>query len=411
MKKLVLSLLGISLVLGGLVTTPAAHADFFYPSGPQTNISLSTILNGGWTPCYSQSFLDDSRLVSALPANCLTSQYVMEVGTATGGSTALLLAAGETRSVFNVTGLNATSFNNGTYWYNNPTASFGFSPSATISQTLADVCNSGTYPYACGTQDGDLRFSVHQSVGQGGWRIGKRDFLQIPQNGNYTWSIYVSGGTDGQPRVETSTPPQISRNATTITCSQGTYTLVTPTSRTSFKFDSSSVALTSGGTILASSSANTTSASWPISSLGSFKGVLTCSVTGQGSGLGVSADSTQNDAAGVQLKAKATLQEALRQASSSYAAARTSAYTAKSSALSAALAEMSAAKAALSPTSKSYISDIKAATTSYLEKATKASSNFNNALAAALGSKLKSIDAANSGYDAALETAKIALRI
>ena len=89
-----------------------------------------------------------------------------------------LLAAGQRTVVLAAeTGANATTLNNGTYFYNNPTASMGFAGTSQIQQSSADVLNSaldGSNPTCNSSNGGDLRLSWHRSGGNiaGGWRYG-----------------------------------------------------------------------------------------------------------------------------------------------------------------------------------------------------------------------------------------------
>ena len=388
-----------------------ASADFYYPTGPQVNVPLSTITNSGWTLCYSQSFLVNSKLVSEFPAACKSQQYVMEVGTATGGSTALLLAAGETKTVFGETAFNVANLNHGTYWYNNPGKSFGFAPNGTISQNSADVCNSVSIPNVCANDDGTLRFSIHQNINPafGGWRIGRRDFLQVPINGDYTWSIYVTGGETAQ--VLTLTAPKISRDKTNISCTQGNYILVDSSHRTPFAFTASTVSVVSNGVALLSTTANTPTVSWPLSALGSMKGSLSCAITGIGSGFGVTADGTQVDSDGVQLKTKKALATAIRAASVAFSSDRSAALIVKANAIRTALSNMTTAKSALSLASKSYVADLKAATSAYNAAVAKADGAYNDALVTANTKKTAALASAQAASDAALEAAGISIRI
>ena len=83
-----------------------------------------------------------------------------------------LLAAGERTAVLETeTALNATTLNNGTYFYNNPDKSMGFAANSTIQQNSADVrdrdCDKN--------QGGHLRLSWHRDDERGvfgGWRYG-----------------------------------------------------------------------------------------------------------------------------------------------------------------------------------------------------------------------------------------------
>ena len=93
-----------------------------------------------------------------------------------------LLAAGERTVVLaSTTGPNQTVLNNGTYFYNNPSASMGFAPVAQISQSSADVLNSSLSGTSCSVENqGNLRLSWHRNVDgsiRGGWRFGCATFL------------------------------------------------------------------------------------------------------------------------------------------------------------------------------------------------------------------------------------------
>ena len=55
----------------GLVSlsTPAAAADYL-PSGVQTNVLLSTVLNGGWSLCYSGTYDQSGASIAGIAAGC-----------------------------------------------------------------------------------------------------------------------------------------------------------------------------------------------------------------------------------------------------------------------------------------------------------------------------------------------------
>lgn len=96
-------------------------------------------------------------------------------------SWALLAAGPRTTVLATQTGTNTTLLSNGTYFYNNPNASMGFAPNATIKQGSADVTNSSldSDPSCTSANGGDLRLSWHRSGGSiaGGWRYGCATFL------------------------------------------------------------------------------------------------------------------------------------------------------------------------------------------------------------------------------------------
>jgi uncharacterized repeat protein (TIGR02543 family) len=105
-----------------------------------------------------------------------TGQAPFAYAAATAPNSWGLLAAGERTAVLGTeTGDNATTLNNGTYFYNNPSKSMGFALNSSISQSSADVTNDPRTPGACTVANGGAyRLSWHRSAGNiaGGWRYG-----------------------------------------------------------------------------------------------------------------------------------------------------------------------------------------------------------------------------------------------
>jgi hypothetical protein len=108
----------------------------------------------------------------------VSSAYTVASGVAVPNSWALLAAGSRSAVLGTETGSNVTSLNNGTYFYNNPSASIGFSPTSTISQNSADTADSSLVSVNCSTSaTGNTRLSWHRSGGtngtiNGGWRYG-----------------------------------------------------------------------------------------------------------------------------------------------------------------------------------------------------------------------------------------------
>lgn len=184
---------------------PKANATpSYYPSGPQTNVSISTVTNGGWTLCWSGDY-GGSENLSVLTSQC-DQEYLLLAGGAKNSSDYLLLAAAPRSEVFRATARNATTLSNGSYWYYNTTQSMGFAPNATISQSSADVFDTAN----------TLRLSWHLGFCGankicGGWRVGSNTGL----NGSTTFAraIYESNGsgqqtpvTPGAPAISAITP-------------------------------------------------------------------------------------------------------------------------------------------------------------------------------------------------------------
>jgi hypothetical protein len=172
-KLIVIALAASFLNFGGV---PANAAGGYYPKGIQLNVPISAITGGGWKLCWSGLYSASSNL-DAIKASC-SQKYLLEAAGAVGSSNYLLAAAGERSAVFNVTPLNGTTLNNGTYWYFNE-SSMGFSPNANIDQESADTIASDAFtetellrPYD-GTEDYRLSWHTSGDNIDRGWRAGK----------------------------------------------------------------------------------------------------------------------------------------------------------------------------------------------------------------------------------------------
>lgn len=203
MRKLTtgLSVLAISvttLISGG---SQASAAEGYYPSGPQLNVPISTITNSGWQLCWSGLYGATDSLSNI--ENSCTGKFLLEAAGAVGASSYILAAAGERTSVLKVTGLNETTFNNGTYWYygKNDFSSMGFAPISKIFQNSADcyyngeaTCNFNSSYVEGADPTANYRMSWHlDNSGQiifGGWRIGHINWLN--SSNDYVRAIYQS---------------------------------------------------------------------------------------------------------------------------------------------------------------------------------------------------------------------------
>jgi hypothetical protein len=170
------SRVGVALAFAaGLVSlsTPAVAADYL-PSGVQTNVSLSTVTNGGWSLCYSGTYGSFGASLANIASGC-SGTNMMLAGRATGSDTLLVLAqALETDVMFDTGTGNVTHNANGVEWYFNNSYSWGF---ANGGQTV--------YRFSCDTNDssgepgGATRLCWHTGGGmlQGGWRAGNNIWL------------------------------------------------------------------------------------------------------------------------------------------------------------------------------------------------------------------------------------------
>jgi len=194
--------LAFVLVLG-VGVTPEANADFYYPSGPQLEVPVSTVTSGGWELCFENSFDANGTPVQTMLDQC-TGKYIMLAGAYNvSPNTIALLAAGERASVFQVqTVYNQKTLNNGTYFYFFPTEgcesqdpgncgffsnSIGFSKS---SVTTIRTCDTGSV-------EGSLKLCRHivdQSFDEG-YRIG----TEISnENLQAAFRVYQSAGDDSE---------------------------------------------------------------------------------------------------------------------------------------------------------------------------------------------------------------------
>lgn len=153
--------LALGMTLATLVT-PQAMAVTYTPVGPQTNVALSTVTDGGWTLCYSGLMSTPLGTSASAATSACGGDQIMLAARATGSNTLLALAWASKNDVFFNTGVNssATHTANGTAWYNADNWSWGFAPEG-------QAVNKGS----CDTNAGSGRICLHTRSVVGGWRI------------------------------------------------------------------------------------------------------------------------------------------------------------------------------------------------------------------------------------------------
>lgn len=176
MKSLVTSLL-----LGACLLAPAAAAPLYMPVGPQGGVNLSTVLNGGWTLCYSglmkTAIGDEAELVLQ---NC-QGGYLMMAGREKGASQLLALAATSYDDAILRTGRDSdTHVSNGAQWWYEPDWSWGFAG-------LQDL----VVNFECNTRASALGMCLHTMVDVGGYRIN--NLLGLNDSSDYEKLFFVSG--------------------------------------------------------------------------------------------------------------------------------------------------------------------------------------------------------------------------
>jgi hypothetical protein len=176
----------------------------YYPAGPQVDVAKQTLLDNGWTMCWSSNYQDSGFAIDAVKDQCL-GDYILYAGGITDSDSYMLLAAGKRDMVFTETGYDQTIEENGSFWYLNPTQSMGFSPVSSIQQGSADVQD------GWGGETGWGRLSWHTGhCGEGficnGWRVGNT--VGLNSGTEYERAIWTStGGISPSPTPLSICPP------------------------------------------------------------------------------------------------------------------------------------------------------------------------------------------------------------
>jgi hypothetical protein len=195
----------IFVVLFTIFGIQSSYADY-YPSGIQQNVSEQTLTDNGWTKFYEQTYGTITATAAPLRPS---EQYVILSGKAVGSSTITLAAAAPTSAVFTETVLNTPQLLNGTYWYNTPSNSIGFAPTATISQNIADQQDTSSV----------LRLSWHLNNTQGGWRLGS--LTELNYSTAYLKQVWTWNGVSTTPAPALA--PVYVRQTSNLTFAQSLY--------------------------------------------------------------------------------------------------------------------------------------------------------------------------------------------
>jgi hypothetical protein len=196
---------GVLVFLFTVFGIQSSYADY-YPSGIQQNVSEQTLIDNGWTKFYEQTYGTITATTAPLRPS---EQYVILAGKAVGSSTITLAAAAQTSAVFTETVLNTPQLLNGTYWYNTPSNSIGFAPTATISQNTADQQDTSSV----------LRLSWHLNNTQGGWRLGS--LTELNYSTAYLKQVWTWNGVSTTPAPALA--PVYVRQTSNLTFAQSLY--------------------------------------------------------------------------------------------------------------------------------------------------------------------------------------------
>jgi len=170
----ILTLFVFLLTPAALLPHEASADPNYAPFGPQTNVPIQTVTDGGWTECYRDTYdihMDADAVLASCPGDLLILSCLP-----TGSDTLTLLAAGARSDVTFDTGINLDELHiaNGVGWYFNNTGdgelgeSWGFVRAGDIvEKDNCDTDDSGA---------NDERLCWHLNDG-GGYRCGVTERL------------------------------------------------------------------------------------------------------------------------------------------------------------------------------------------------------------------------------------------
>lgn len=176
-RSVLLALAAVAALAGPALICPA-QAGGYWPSGPQTDVPVSTVLNGGWSVCYTADIGTPFGTDAASTlANC-TGSGIIVAGHRKGSDSYAVLAAAPKASALTDTGANTSNTHlvNGSQWYNSDLWAFGFA--GPDDQVTLSSCDIG---------EGSDRLCVHTFSAVGGFRVGENMNL----NSDTEWEIVV----------------------------------------------------------------------------------------------------------------------------------------------------------------------------------------------------------------------------
>jgi hypothetical protein len=184
----ILPLLVFLIVPFAFLSLEASADPNYAPFGPQTNVPVETVTDGGWTECYRDTYdidMDADAVLASCPGDLLILSCLP-----TGSDTLTLLAAGARSDVTFDTGSNFTQLHiaNGSGWYFNDTGdgdlgeSWGFVRAGdSVDKDNCDTDDSGA---------NDERLCWH--LGDGGFRCGVTEDLN--QSSSFERIVYSANG-------------------------------------------------------------------------------------------------------------------------------------------------------------------------------------------------------------------------
>ena len=159
----------------------------YYPSGPQTNVALSTITEGGWELCFSETYADhmDSSVANRIRySQCTKSKLMLGCRSRSHPDTILTLAWASRDCVFYNAGYpHGVKSCEGTDWYFSRSYSWGFAKQG-------DGVSRNSCDYA-GTGCNDCRLCWLTNESYGGYRCGSTTSLNY--DSTYERIIFQTG--------------------------------------------------------------------------------------------------------------------------------------------------------------------------------------------------------------------------
>lgn len=144
-----------------LLPVCANAAPVYFPSGPQTAVSLATVTAGGWTQCYSTTMNVSIGNSAENVLGVCDGSYLMMAGRDTGSDTFLVLAAATLAdSILETGNTSNTHLANGSNWWFSDFWSWGFTAA---NDTVANN--------ECDVSDSPISMCLHTLSFAGGYRI------------------------------------------------------------------------------------------------------------------------------------------------------------------------------------------------------------------------------------------------
>jgi hypothetical protein len=193
----------VSAALGLMFASGAMAAPSYAPSGPQTNVAMSTVTSGGWTNCFSEPFGTYGTSIASAVSGC-SGDLLMMAAAPNGDTNFQLLAwAPKADVMYETFGGNVTHNANGSEWYFNGSWSWGFAPGgSTVSLSSCDTTASTSFGGVNGTTPQRMCWHTDGDALSGGWRVGANDFLNYEPTG-YTKYLLTASSVAAVPEPET----------------------------------------------------------------------------------------------------------------------------------------------------------------------------------------------------------------